>query len=115
MKNLSELTPKTHLAGLSFMRNFWRESKVSCRSAKWSSLQKRLDEHVINICFNIPAKLVFENMVDQVLICGPGIFEMERHDPITAHQVVHIEGSLVLVIRIHLDLVVPQICIHEAG
>jgi len=55
-----------------------------------------------------------ENLVHQPLVSGANILEAKGHDLITVAGELDHKGSLVLVSRVHTNLVVPRERIQEA-
>ena len=71
------------------------------------------DYHIINIGLHISPKLPFEDPVDQPLESGTGILQAEGHHLVTIQTFVGDKGRLLLILRIHSNLVVAGESIHE--
>jgi disulfide bond formation protein DsbB len=63
-------------------------------------------QHVINVYFYISPDLVVEHLVHQPLVSCPYVLQSEWHDFITKKPFAGDEGSLLLIIFVHHDLVV---------
>ena len=71
-------------------------------------------EHVIDVDLHIATDLIFEDFIDQPLICSFDIFETKRHNFVAVQAFVGDKCHLLLIIRCHPDLVVGGEGIHEA-
>ena len=74
----------------------------------------RFYDHIIYVHFHGSSYLFFEQIVHHTLVCGTYIFESERHYLIAVEALTGDEASLVLIRRMHHDLIVPRERIHEA-
>ena len=72
------------------------------------------DEHVIHVDLHIIVDLIFEYLVDKLLVGCSGIFQSERHDLIAMEPPISDECHLLLIMQWHFDLVVPEEGIHES-
>ena len=71
------------------------------------------DDHVVDIHLYVSPNLVLEHFVDHPLICGFDIFQVVGHDLVVVYPSVGDEGSVLLVLGGHSDLVVTQEGIYE--
>ena len=74
----------------------------------------RFCDHIIYVLLNGPSYLFFEQPVHHMLVCGTCIFESEWHYLIAIEALSGDEASLVLIRRVHRDLIIPRESIHEA-
>lgn len=45
-------------------------------------------QHVVNVHFDIAANLIFNDLVDEVLVCGSRILPIKGHDFVTIESLV---------------------------
>jgi hypothetical protein len=76
--NFPDGTPKTHLVGLSFHRNLHRLLNVSSKSAIRPVRIPSLDDHIIQVGFNVPMQLISKTHLNRVLIGCSYIFQPKR-------------------------------------
>ena len=65
------------------------------------------DEHVVHIDFHVPPYLIGKDFVDHLLKSGPSILQAKWHDLIAVQSYIGSKGCFLLIVRIHLNLVVP--------
>lgn len=71
-------------------------------------------QNVIDVNFHIMANLIFEDLVDEILVSSSNVLQPKGNDFIIVQHPVSDEGHLLLILRCHFDLVVAQEYIHEA-
>ena len=69
--------------------------------------------HVIYIDFHVPSDLALEHFIHKPLECCLCILQTERHDLVTIQASIGDKCNLLLVFKMHKDLVVAKECIHE--
>lgn len=73
-----------------------------------------LYQHVIHIDFHVSPKLILEDLVHQPLISCSCILEAEGYYLVAVNAFLGHEGSVLLIVWVHLYLVIPEEGIHEA-
>jgi hypothetical protein len=59
-----------------------------------------LDDHIVDLGFNIALELRLHALLDRLLVRGTSVFQTEGHDLIAVDAITHNEHYLVLIIRI---------------
>ena len=67
---------------------------------------ERLDEHILYVDFHSVSKVVDEYFVDQPLVGCTYILQTKMHDLVAKYAPLGDERSLLLVVRVHEDLIV---------
>ena len=86
---------------------------VSTRSIKCVLATLLFYDHIIHVHFHIPPELVLEEFVDHLLVSSPNVLQAEGHYFITIHPAGGDEGSVLLILSRHPDLVITRECVHE--
>jgi len=71
------------------------------------------DQHVVDIHLHDAPNWALEDFV-YALECNPRVLESEGHHLVIVDSPISDEGRLVFVWRVHLDLVISGIDVHEA-
>ena len=71
-------------------------------------------QYVVYVDLHVPSYLALEYFVHKPLICCPYILLIERNDLVTIQALISDKRGLLLVFRMHEDLVVARKCIHKA-
>ncbi|PKU85929.1 hypothetical protein MA16_Dca001760 [Dendrobium catenatum] len=74
---------------------------------------KTLYQHVIEVHLHVTPNKGFENLIHEALVSCSSILEPEGHYPITVQSSVCLKYCCFLISRIHLDLIVTRVGIHE--
>jgi hypothetical protein len=70
--------------------------------------------HIINVGFNkVILYLVLETVLDGMLVCGPRVFDPERHYCVAVGTERRDEGRFDLVILVKSDLVITRVAIEK--
>ena len=72
-----------------------------------------LHQHVIYIYFHILSDLYFEDLIDEPLVGGSGVFQTEGHYFVAVYALIGYEGCMLLIFWCHLDLIIPNEGIYE--
>ena len=75
---------------------------------------RTFDQYVVDVDFHRDSQQLREDLVHQPLICRPNILQTEGYDFVVVKFAIGNECSVFLVSMKYRDLVVPQICVHEA-
>ena len=102
-----------HFEGFSFHRYLFRLAKVSSRSVIKLSKSLGLDDHVIDVSFDIMADLLVEAHLDGPLIGRPDVLESEGHGGVAVRTKGHDERRLDLVFFHEGDLMIAEVTIEE--
>ena len=86
---------------------------VSTRSIKCVLATLLFYDHIIHVHFHIPPELVLEEFVDHPLVSCPRVFQANGHHLVTIRLTVGDQGSVLLIMSCHPDLVIARECIHE--
>ncbi|PKU84765.1 hypothetical protein MA16_Dca008175 [Dendrobium catenatum] len=72
-----------------------------------------LYQHVVDVHLHITSNKGFENHIHETLVSCSSILEPEWNHPITIQPFICLECCCFFVSRIHLDLVVTRVGVHE--
>lgn len=71
------------------------------------------DKHIINVYLYVDPDLICEHPVNQPLVSGSSVLQPKRHHIVTIQALVSYKARVLLVGRMHRDLIVPRVGIHE--
>ena len=70
-------------------------------------------QHVVYIDFHVPSYLALKHFVHQPLVRCPSILQAEGHDFKAIQASIDNKRGLLLISRMHEDLVITKECVHE--
>lgn len=74
---------------------------------------QRLYEHVINVNFHGFFETLGEHLIDEPLVRHSFLFDPKGYYFVAIDALIYYECSLLLVIKMHQDLVITRECIYE--
>lgn len=70
--------------------------------------------HIIDVDLQVLPYLVGEDNIHESQVSGANVLEVEDHDNVLVVSMIQHEGNPGRLQEIHMNLVVPLICIHES-
>jgi hypothetical protein len=72
-----------------------------------------LHQHVIHIDLHIPSNLALKHFIHKPLVCCLCVLQTEGHDLVGIQASIGDERGLLLIFKMHEDLVVAKKCVHK--